>query len=579
MDAKNDSPQLIQSLTNEDIAHSIVTQLATANYLVSPEMRPSKPDMTYDDNEKLWADILDRQLNANVTLTLENFHLSDWFPRSPGLYYTPEAKIARDEAKYFLVSSPRSLGLENIDDAERLYQSTGTGQTVPDFVRIYDPYGKASMLRGGVGSIRLRDKRIAAGNVWFMSASSTPTAHEGFPIAVPDYEYHKYYNFIRDRGFIPCTLVGKLQWVPQDLQEVYNDYVGVKQLYLLVDEIHPRPFTDAMELLPFRVSVAVTFESEHKGFPDTYASYVTFYPAVKDSLEKRKNWLENIYVKGMYQGKIVTDFDETERQFKNARFSLEKVMNHRINPDQVEEYLSEFQKYHPYQARDVHLTERLAATLDQISRRLQTETRETESQPSIKILFLAANPRDTTQLRLGEEMRAIDQALRQAEFRDRFDIKQHWAVRVTDIQGLLLRHQPDIVHFSGHGSATSEIFLEDNTGRSHSVTNQALNQMFSLLKDNIKCVVLNACYSEPQARAISQHIDCVVGMSTAIGDEAAINFAAAFYQGLGYGRDVKTAFDLGCNQIDLEGLDEQDTPKLLSLTKDPKKIIFVQRNI
>ena len=43
-------------------------------------------------------------------------------------------------------------------------------------------------------------------------------------------------------------------------------------------------------------------------------------------------------------------------------------------------------------------------------------------------------------------------------------------------------------------------------------------------------------------------------MSTAIGDQAAINFAAAFYQALAYGRNVKTAFGLGCNQIDCQGL-------------------------
>jgi hypothetical protein len=40
-------------------------------------------------------------------------------------------------------------------------------------------------------------------------------------------------------------------------------------------------------------------------------------------------------------------------------------------------------------------------------------------------------------------------------------------------------------------------------------------------------------------------------MSKAIGDEAAINFAVAFYQALGYGKNVKTAYDLGCVQIDL----------------------------
>ena len=193
----------------------------------------------------------------------------------------------------------------------------------------------------------------------------------------------------------------------------------------------------------------------------------------------------------------------------------------------------------------------------------------------VKVLFLAANPKDTNPLRLDEEIRSIDLALQQAEFRDKFDIKQHWAVRVTDLQGYLLRHQPDIVHFSGHGSAVSEILLEDNNGNSRPVPPRALSQLFSILKDNIRCVVLNACYSEPQAQAIAKHIDCVIGMSNAIGDEAAISFAAAFYQALGYGRSVQAAFDLGCVQIDLENLNEQDTPKLLAFNSTPGSITFV----
>ena len=207
----------------------------------------------------------------------------------------------------------------------------------------------------------------------------------------------------------------------------------------------------------------------------------------------------------------------------------------------------------------------------------QATAAEDQDSSLIKILFLAANPADRDHLRLDAEMRAIDLALQRAAFRDRFDLKQHWAVQVTDLQLYLLRHRPDIVHFSGHGSISSEIILEDDSGNSRPVSVRALSTLFSILKDNIKCVVLNACYSEQQAQAIAQSIDCVIGMSKAIGDDAAIGFAAAFYQALGFGRDVKTAFELGCVQIDLEGLDEQDTPKLLAMKISPENILFIKQ--
>jgi hypothetical protein len=191
----------------------------------------------------------------------------------------------------------------------------------------------------------------------------------------------------------------------------------------------------------------------------------------------------------------------------------------------------------------------------------------------IKILFLTANPKDSARLRLDEESRAIDQALRQAEFRDQFNVQQHWAVRTGDLQGLLLRHKPDIVHFSGHGEQGG-IILEDNEGIGKPVSVQALSTLFSVLKDNIRCVVLNACYSEIQANAIAGHIDCVIGMSSAIGDKSAISFATSFYQALGYGRNVKTAFDLGSIQINMEGLDDQDIPKLVAKKLDPCDVTF-----
>jgi hypothetical protein len=52
-------------------------------------------------------------------------------------------------------------------------------------------------------------------------------------------------------------------------------------------------------------------------------------------------------------------------------------------------------------------------------------------------------------------------------------------------------------------------------------------------------------------------------MSYTIGDDSAIAFASSFYQALGYGQSVKSAFDLGCNQIHISALNEQEIPKLL----------------
>jgi WD40 repeat protein len=186
-----------------------------------------------------------------------------------------------------------------------------------------------------------------------------------------------------------------------------------------------------------------------------------------------------------------------------------------------------------------------------------------KGQSPIKILFVAANPKDSMRLRLDEEIRAIDSSLRRSEFRDKFELLQQWAVRVSDLQGHLMRYKPDIVHFSGHGGEDHKIILEENTGKSKPVSIEALGKLFQLLGENTKCVILNACYSYDQANVISKHVHAVIGMSEAIGDKSAISFSAAFYEALAYGKDIKTAFELGCLRIDLEGLEENDIPKLL----------------
>ena len=199
----------------------------------------------------------------------------------------------------------------------------------------------------------------------------------------------------------------------------------------------------------------------------------------------------------------------------------------------------------------------------------------TPTPPPTKILFLAANPVGTDPLRLDEEIRAIDEALRMAEFRDRFEIEQQWAVRVGDLQQALLRHQPQIVHFSGHGASTSQLVVEAEAGTPQAIPQDDLSDLFDILEGDIRLVVLNACYSDGQAKAIGKHIDCVVGMTTAVGDEAAIEFATAFYRALGYGRDIRTAFELGTNQIGLQNLPDEDTPHLLAKTSKAAHFSFV----
>lgn len=183
--------------------------------------------------------------------------------------------------------------------------------------------------------------------------------------------------------------------------------------------------------------------------------------------------------------------------------------------------------------------------------------------PVKTILILSANPKGTNQLRLGEEIREIEEGLIRAKIRDQFSIKSEWAVRYRDIHRSLLKEEPQIVHFSGHGAGEEGLVFEDAIGQEKLVDAEALAGLFKLFADQVECVLLNACYSEMQAKAIAQHINYVIGMSKAIGDKAAIEFAVGFYDALGAGRSIEFAYKLGCSAIQMAGIEEHLTPVLL----------------
>lgn len=195
--------------------------------------------------------------------------------------------------------------------------------------------------------------------------------------------------------------------------------------------------------------------------------------------------------------------------------------------------------------------------------------------PVKTILVLAANPASTSRLRLDEEVREIDYVLKH---REQFRLVQKWAVRSRDFYRAILEYQPQIVHFFGHGTGVDGIVLEDETGQPAPLEKEALSRLFKLFAvKGVECVVLNACYSEEQAQAISQYIKYVIGMNQAIGDKAAIAFAVAFYDALGAGEEVQFAYNLGCAV--LVGLKQDQTSVLKVTSIHPSDIQFVAGDI
>jgi hypothetical protein len=183
------------------------------------------------------------------------------------------------------------------------------------------------------------------------------------------------------------------------------------------------------------------------------------------------------------------------------------------------------------------------------------------------ILFVAANPLTTSRLAFDEECAAIERELRMTAGRDDFDFRSKWAVTADELMRHLNELRPTIIHFSGHGRSRSTVptppraasprasavrrgdevegglYFQDEYGRPQIVTGHALRMMIKAASVSTRVVLLNACYSVLQANALRTVVDCVIGMTGAICDDAARSFAVAFYRALGNRRSVGNAVE------------------------------------
>jgi len=180
----------------------------------------------------------------------------------------------------------------------------------------------------------------------------------------------------------------------------------------------------------------------------------------------------------------------------------------------------------------------------------------------LKVLFLTANPVLSARLRTDEDYRRIAEAVQSGLDRDLYELVPLLAARADDLQRALRKHQPQVVHFSGHADEHG-LVLEDEAGRPMRVSGEALAGLFQILAGTIRLVVLSACHSRSTAEAFRMFVDYTIAMRRRITDRAAIKFSAAFYAALADGEAVPVAFDYGVQALRYEHAEEVDIPELL----------------
>ncbi|MEN0005608.1 MAG: COR domain-containing protein [Bacteroidota bacterium] len=159
-----------------------------------------------------------------------------------------------------------------------------------------------------------------------------------------------------------------------------------------------------------------------------------------------------------------------------------------------------------------------------------------------RILFVAASPKDEARLQLDLEYNKIQKELKLGQSFHQFDFMP--PVFAATVQDLLraMNEQPEIVHFSGHGSQKG-ILISNDINQARLLPTSALLRLFKPRKDSTKCVLLNSCYSAEQAKAVSKLEILVIGYNAPVGDNSAIEFVRGFYTGLGEGKSFESAFN------------------------------------
>lgn len=210
----------------------------------------------------------------------------------------------------------------------------------------------------------------------------------------------------------------------------------------------------------------------------------------------------------------------------------------------------------PYNFGWIKLTAEGRAMVD------QHRSQEDDASRQLVIVLFASNPDGTSMLALDKEVRGIVEKIQASDLRSQVRFVSKWAVRPDDILQTLNEIHPHVVHFSGHGSSTGNLVLHGANEQPKEVSPDALAFMFRTMKDNVRLVLINACFGDVLAKAVTQHVDCAIGVPNPISDPAAQLFAASFYRALGFGRTVGNAFEQGRASLSLEGIPESEMPKL-----------------
>jgi len=297
---------------------------------------------TYVDERDFWSDLLGREFYLSTgrsiqttgtekvtdpepclamydVVRLENFQLSEWFPRCPGLYWTKDGTLNRKAAKHHIE------GIKN------------------EFF-VYGPWGKNLMVSGGMGTNRVSiHKDVSGCSFRILCATSSGICEAGIPIVAPEDVCSAILDPLMNGQGIEIDIEGVLSTLPFDPREIVIPARGAevenKLRDWLTSTLHiPRYFLFVESTLQVKKYI-----SDHRLQASGWTLYArvyhdslipsftfaTFNPYDNDTVKRATDFMTE-YIKQHDGIEIYTDFDEHVPRF-DAKYSIDEIMRNEVD--------------------------------------------------------------------------------------------------------------------------------------------------------------------------------------------------------------------------------------------------------
>jgi hypothetical protein len=247
--------------------------------------------------EQFWSEGSNLVLGA---VRLTGFRLTDWFPRAPGVYWSTKA------------------------ERTRAYVWSEESHSDPVLGRFFSPNSKMDLIEdGGIGSIRLRPRRIDGEDCWFATALTGIECHRGIPLAIPD-------KALREASVgwgNQVNIQGRLRFL-QDagLDDVAASVHHARPIIVFVDEL--RGVSTSQPREPIIITPVALFDSiePYKWNRTTRPGY-TFVHCEAGSdrdLDDAADWIERYATR--FAGRVITNFDEQRPVLADAPLSYQRLV-------------------------------------------------------------------------------------------------------------------------------------------------------------------------------------------------------------------------------------------------------------